>query len=564
MKNLIFTILLGLTFSIMAQKAESEFKYVYISKIPKPKFPPKLEILDLKFNDSQGNNNNALDPDEKGEIQFNLSNTGKGDAYAIRIAITDQNNTSFIKYLKFKSIPVLKAEQSELIRIPIESTSESNFGVSEFKIIVSEGNGFDADPKSKNVKTFGVRKPQLAKADHKFSNKEGEGKIKLGEMVNLQLMIQNIGQGVAKDIIVTFKNPDKVYEGDNTVFKIDKLDPNKDTTISYDFFANKQYKESTISINVVVSESQNKYGFIDDLIVGLEQVLEKTTTFEIPSDEPKDIEITKKSLYSDIDENVPINTMKNEHKYALIIGNEDYKSHQSGIGSEVNVPFAISDAKSFKTYAINLLGVPESNVFFYSNLTSAPMKKQITIISDIISELDGKGELIFYYAGHGYPEEVSKTPYIIPVDVSGESIENGINLYKMYKQFTDANPKRVTVFLDACFSGGARNAPLIAARGVLRKPTEEEVAGNILIFSATSAEQTALPYKAKQHGMFTYHLLKKLKETKGDITYGDMINSVKKAVKIESLKVNQKVQEPTYILGDGINFENIINVKINE
>lgn len=564
MKNLIFTILLGLTFSIMAQKAESEFKYVYISKIPKPKFPPKLEILDLKFNDSQGNNNNALDPDEKGEIQFNLSNTGKGDAYAIRIAITDQNNTSFIKYLKFKSIPVLKAEQSELIRIPIESTSESNFGVSEFKIIVSEGNGFDADPVPFRIKTFGVRKPQLANASHKFSYKEGEGKIKLGEMVNLQLMIQNIGQGVAKDIIVTFKNPDKVYEGDKTVFKIDKLDPNENKTISYDFFANKQYKESTISINVVVSESQNKYGFVDDLIVGLEQVLEKTTTFEIPSDEPKDIPITKPSLYSDVDEDVPSNTMKNEHKYALIIGNEDYKSHQSGIGSEVNVPFAISDAKSFKTYAINLLGVPESNVSFYPNLTAAQMRTQIDRLSKLISAEDGKGELIFYYAGHGYPEEVSKTPYIIPVDVSGESIENGINLYKMYKQFTDANPKRVTVFLDACFSGGARNEPLIAARGVLRKPKEEEIHGNILIFSATSAEQTALSYKAKQHGMFTYHLLKKLKETKGDITYGDMFNFVNKAVKIESLKVNQKVQEPTYIFGDGINSENIKNVKINE
>ena len=50
----------------------------------------------------------------------------------------------------------------------------------------------------------------------------------------------------------------------------------------------------------------------------------------------------------------------------------------------------------------------------------------------------GKGELIFYYAGHGLPEESTNIPYIVPVDGSnGNLSKTGINLYDMYKSFNN-------------------------------------------------------------------------------------------------------------------------------
>jgi len=66
----------------------------------------------------------------------------------------------------------------------------------------------------------------------------------------------------------------------------------------------------------------------------------------------------------------------------------------------------------------------------------------------------------------------------------------------------------------------------------------------MVVFTASSGEQMALPLESQQHGLFTYYLLKKFQETAGKITYGEMADHIKQKVSIESLKVNQKEQDP--------------------
>ncbi|MEZ3521227.1 MAG: hypothetical protein K1V78_07005 [Muribaculaceae bacterium] len=64
-------------------------------------------------------------------------------------------------------------------------------------------------------------------------------------------------------------------------------------------------------------------------------------------------------------------------------------------------------------------------------------------------------------------------------------------------------------------------------------------------FSAASGEETALPYVEKNHGMFTYYLLKKLQESKGGATLRELSDYVIKNVKHQSNFVNNKPQTPT-------------------
>ena len=66
----------------------------------------------------------------------------------------------------------------------------------------------------------------------------------------------------------------------------------------------------------------------------------------------------------------------------------------------------------------------------------------------------------------------------------------------------------------------------------------------MIVFSASSGDQVSLPYEDKQHGMFTYYLLKKLQESKGDITYKDLADYIKQQVQLQSVKVNNKDQNP--------------------
>ena len=255
-------------------------------------------------------------------------------------------------------------------------------------------------------------------------------------------------------------------------------------------------------------------------------------------------EITTESTISNVDINIPTSSEKIQNRYALIIGNEDYNSYQKGLTNEVNVEFAERDAKIFKEYAEKIFGIPDENIILMTNAQVVEFSKAIEKMNVIAKNLDGEAEIYFYYAGHGFPDEETKEPYLIPVDVSGTDLEYAIKLNDVYKKLTEYPVKRVTVFLDACFSGGARNQGLLAARGVKVQPKENLLKGNLVVFTASSGTQSSLPYKGQQHGLFTYYLLKKLQETKGEISLSELADYLNKQVAIKSVMINDKEQNP--------------------
>jgi hypothetical protein len=58
----------------------------------------------------------------------------------------------------------------------------------------------------------------------------------------------------------------------------------------------------------------------------------------------------------------------------------------------------------------------------------------------------------------------------------------------------------------------------------------------MVVFNASSGTQTALPFKDQKHGYFTYYLLKKIQETKGDISYADLDKYLRETVPLETTK----------------------------
>jgi hypothetical protein len=251
---------------------------------------------------------------------------------------------------------------------------------------------------------------------------------------------------------------------------------------------------------------------------------------------------------SDIDIVTPI-AKPDANRFALIIGNEDYTSHQVDLNPEANVTFARDDASAFREYAVKVLGVPERNITLLLDATAAEMRQGLVKMNLIAKNSAGNAEVIVYYAGHGLPDENTKDPYLIPVDVSGKFLTLGISLKEFYQYLSEHPTKRTTVFLDACFSGGARNQGLIAARGVRLTPKNEMVKGNIVVFSASDAQEQALPYMQKNHGMFTYYLLQKLRETEGSISYGELSEYLEKNVPLESVIINNREQHPKTVVG---------------
>ena len=256
------------------------------------------------------------------------------------------------------------------------------------------------------------------------------------------------------------------------------------------------------------------------------------------------IEVKEAVIISDVDLDIPKTNKIHPNRYALVIGNEDYKSYQMDLSSEVNVDYAVSDSKIFKEYALATLGIPSNNVFHLVNATAGQMKQALAKMNKIAEKSSGTADIFFYYAGHGLPDEVTKDAYLIPVDVSGTNIDYGVKVNDVYKQLTQYPSKRVTVFFDACFSGGARNQGLLATRGVKIKPKEEVLKGKLIVFSASSGEQSSLAYNDQGHGMFSYYLFKKMKESGGDLMYKDLANYLVDKVGLNSVLINSKEQDP--------------------
>lgn len=256
---------------------------------------------------------------------------------------------------------------------------------------------------------------------------------------------------------------------------------------------------------------------------------------------------------SDVDKNIPQNTATNPYGFALIIGNEDYTSHQLDLKSESNVEFARNDASAFRDYCTNTLGIPQKNITFLLDATVGQINQGLSKLKLLSKACNGKSQLIVFYAGHGLPDEATREPYLIPVDVNGANVTSGIKLQSLYANLTEFPSERVTVYLDACFTGGGRNAGLIESRGVKVRPKEGILAGNIVVFSSSSGEQSSLPYGDEKHGMFTYYLLKKIQETKGEVTYSELFESLKEKISIESLVVNSKEQNPVINTSQAVN-----------
>ncbi len=249
---------------------------------------------------------------------------------------------------------------------------------------------------------------------------------------------------------------------------------------------------------------------------------------------------------SDIDTDIPFTGLESTNTFALIIANENY-------GKLANVPFARNDGNTFALYCRRTLGLPEKNIMIYNDASYGSMREAFSDLK-MINEVAGEDmKVIFYYAGHGAPDDATLDPYLIPVDAARVNKEVCIPLAYVYQQLGSMNLKSAMVFLDACFSGATREDKMMIAnaRGIARVPKKQGLQGKVAVFSATSEAQTALPYHEKGHGMFTYYLLKRLKETKGNVTLSELKDYVTKEVSLNSTIVNRKDQTPTFTVSSG-------------
>ena len=539
-----------------------QIKPLYVDDINLAEIETGIPKLDITAKLIEPSGNNLLDGNESGIIQLNLSNLGNGNAKDIRIKINSETDASGINFDKSYYLSGLAAGKEQVVKLKINAERSIKDGELNLNIEASEYKGFNPAPVKLKFNTQKFQAPSLVFREVSIKELAGNNNniIENNEIIEANVLIQNIGQGVANATTANFN-----FSGDNNIVStnpsektqnLGELLPGRDTLIKLTFAINNKYDGADIlPINIKLSEAFNEYGGEFPLKLELKKVIQAAKTISIDGEYSKVTVINEASLTSDVDKNIPVDTSINNFKYALIIGNENYNKYQSGLKSESNVEFAINDAFVFKKYVESTLGVPQDHITYITDALSTKMKSELDklVALSSIESLKNNIEIIFYYAGHGYPDKETEKGYLIPVDVTGSSVSDGVALSDLYKKLSNENVKKASIFLDACFSGGGRNEGLAPGRGIMIKSKDEEIQnGNLVVFTASSGDQKSYPFKEKGHGIFTYFLLKKLQETKGNVSFDELGKYIKDNVEQNSLLKNNSLQNPSILVSSQI------------
>ncbi len=195
----------------------------------------------------------------------------------------------------------------------------------------------------------------------------------------------------------------------------------------------------------------------------------------------------------------------NPNALALIIGVKDYKS------TNADALYADTDAKMFRDYASEKLGVPETRIKTLLNSDATEQEILLSVKEWLRrSAKPNESDIYLFFAGHGLASQDGKNMYLLPHDGSPRLLDDTAILRdRLFADLKVTNPKAVTVFLDTCYSGVTRSEEmLIAGRPIVIKVKEQAIPLGFTLFSAASNEQISRPLEEAKHGMFSYFLMK--------------------------------------------------------
>jgi uncharacterized caspase-like protein len=199
---------------------------------------------------------------------------------------------------------------------------------------------------------------------------------------------------------------------------------------------------------------------------------------------------------------------QNKNAYAIVIGIERYRQQLP------RADFATQDARTVAEYLTKAMGYPEENVV--TLLNDRAMKSDLEKYFEkwLGNNVEQGSTVFIYYSGHGAPNPKTGDAFLVPYD--GDSsfiVETGYSLKRMYDALSKLPAKEIVVALDSCFSGaGGRSVIAKGSRPlVMNLQSNVVLPKNMTVLSASSGEQTSSTYDEKGHGLFTYFMLKGIK-----------------------------------------------------
>jgi len=281
----------------------------------------------------------------------------------------------------------------------------------------------------------------------------------------------------------------------------------------------------------------------------LERFAKKTETAYQPmiSKMPKDISHSPSVIRSDVDKLPVMQAKPNKNAYAIVIGVEKYRQKLP------KADFATHDAQTVKAYLTKVMGYPEENIVTLINDRALKSDMEKYFEKWLSNNVEKEGTVFVYYSGHGAPNPSTGDAYLVPYDGDPSFIDQtGYSLKRLYQNLNKLPAKEIIVVLDSCFSGaGGRSVIAKGARPLVMNIDKQVFhSDRIAILSASSGGQISSTHEEKGHGLFTYFLLKGIKD--GNSELGTLYNYLKPQVERIARKTYNNEQTPGLIAPVGL------------
>ena len=189
---------------------------------------------------------------------------------------------------------------------------------------------------------------------------------------------------------------------------------------------------------------------------------------------------------------------------AVIIGISNYKTLPKA-------EFANDDARVFYDYAIRALGVKAENIKLLVDADADEVEIIKAFKTWLPSRTKSTTDVYVYYSGHGLPTPDGQGLYILPPRADRDFISRtSIQFQEINADIQAVKPKSVTIFMDACYSGQARNGETLvaSARPIALKAEKKLFPDNFTVITASQADQISLSSPDLKHGIFSYYLMR--------------------------------------------------------
>ena len=252
-------------------------------------------------------------------------------------------------------------------------------------------------------------------------------------------------------------------------------------------------------------------------------------------------------IKSDVDEPPVMQAKPNKNAYAIVIGVEKYRQKLP------KADFAVQDATIMAEYLEKVMGYPEENIVTLINDHAAKSDFEKYMGKWLPNNVEKDSSVFIYYSGHGAPNPKTGDAFLVPYDGDPSFIEEtGYPLKRLYAKLDKLPAREIIVVLDSCFSGAGGRSVIAKGARPLVMNMDKQVFHNdrIAILSASSGGQISSTHEEKGHGLFTYFLLKGIKD--GNSELGTLYNYLKPQVERIARKTYNNEQTPGLIAPVGL------------